>query len=235
MLKYLISVLFSIWLAVVPALAMPGMPTDTYVAVFTSFEFTSDWRGKYQPDFKFIYNSWSDFPYFLDEAVKRAEGKKLIVDIDCHGYTDSKHNNDGFYIFNLDTGKDEVASMGYVSKRIDEKLANRPNTIVLTEACYSGNVYYSTIRNNKSQGVYIENYNQIPKVPIYGVGSGFTNMYMTMFFQVKHNFHLWYYDLRCYEKFTPNNPEPWLNPNDPGMSLTTAAIQVVDKFIMENF
>lgn len=221
--KFILSLLLSIVVAVAPAFAMQGIPQSNYVAVFTSEEWSETWSDKYEPDMKYVYRSWDDLPVFIEMALKRSQGKTLVLDIDVHG------NDHGLALEDRNNHYLR-ASVGYLYTCLEKKLRGK-DCIVLLEACYPGNAYYKTIRGNKhEEGDHLDNYPNYPDIPVYCVGSGFSNIDKTMFLQFKHNFRLWWEDIRDYEGNTPKSHEIYLYP----FSLTTNMIYDFNVWIQNN-
>ncbi len=217
--KFLASILICISLVIcIPERLRNADLPDTYVAVFTSEEFVSEWAD-YSPDLKYVYKSWSDFPKFLDRAKKNAGHKKLVIDLDIHG------GFDGFYVsfktiktvkidlFNntclyipFETYDYERASMGYIYTELEKRFKNRKNLTVLCEACYPGNNYYTIRKNYKdiySNEFDSVNYSYYPDIPIYCLGSGVQNPDITMYLQYRYNLRKWWEDIRKYETAIP--------------------------------
>ena len=172
-----------------------------YVAVFTlpDKRFLQCWEGM-PVDFLMVGNTWDDFKIFCMEVQKRSKGAGVLVDIDCHG-------SDLLYM--QYEGKDciektYVASMGYILNQLREHLKGQVLELDV-EACNAGRVYRQTIRNNKPKheaGDIIENYDEIPPYPIYGVGEG-SNWSNSIFQQRIHNAQIVIYDLRQFELDRP--------------------------------
>lgn len=205
-----------------PNLAMEGLP-NYYVAAFTSPEFTSQWEDEFKPDMKYIYHSWGDLPDFIDKAKKEAGTRPLLLDLDVHGAESGFYVlTNQFYIYKgtkarfkfKDLSKQmivrnyERASMGYIYNVLDKKIGPLSRTTVLIEACFPGNAYH-TINNNdlNTNERYVQNHSQYPMMPIYCIGSGFSNPDITMMFQFKHNIRRFWHDIREYGARPPFFPE----------------------------
>ena len=242
--KFLISCIVSILALTTPApsFAMEGMG-NTYVAAFTSVEFEDQWSGSCEPDFKFVYHSWGDFPKFIEKAKEKAGNRPLVIDIDVHG------DEDGFYVYSpcivtyeSDDFPDETfiygyyekASMGYIYQVLESKLRHRKNTTVLIEACFAGNAYH-TIRGNKEESSYIKNYPYYPDIPIYCVGSGFANPDISMMLQTKYHINNYYKDIRDYEEEYPLPRETDIPGFPAHLTCSTLDLLFLDAFLRDEY
>lgn len=237
--KFLISVLCSILVFIgSPSFAMQGLPSSDYVAVFTGEEFNDEWVDKYEPDFKFIYHSWSEFPRFVQEAVRRAGTRHLVIDIDCHGNTEGYYVNTGRVRLHWEVNSGffpsiepiyEQASAGYIYSILESNIKNKKNTTVLLEACYAGNAYHTIRHNMKGAGKYMINYPWHPDIPVFCIGCAATNPDISMFFQYLSGDHWCWIDIRDYESKRPVlEPEVEVYEYLPHVSCTTLALMLFD-------
>ena len=97
---------------------------------------------------------------------------------------------------------EDRASMGYIYNRIKKVFGIRQNLTVCFDTCYSAEVYKRTIRGELpfTTADNIEDCDEVPEIPLYGPGDGFTHIPVIMYLQEKHRFKNWWVDLRTYDK-----------------------------------
>lgn len=173
--------------------------SQEYVAVYCSPEFAWVWKNKYHPDLLWVSHGFDDFDDFCRETRRRAGERPIVLDLDVHG------NDDGLYAYPEVNGsfKTSHTTMGYIVNQLVYFLGDK-HPVVLLEACYAGNAYQNTIRNNSRDEL---NYNPLPPFPIYGTGSGSVNWGTTVFIQYKYNLRLYFEDLRLYEQIPAKQHE----------------------------
>lgn len=202
--NWFISFLLSLCVVLInPVFVTSDILKDSYVAVFVSQEFASDWFPSLQRkeiNLLFTPKSWKDLSLFVKDIKERSGNSPIVIELDCHG------GDTGLSITNryLPLSHEQIMdsdTFGHVLDVIYQELGNRQVTI-LCEACFSGNAYANTAHRGQT-GWYIIPY------PVYGVGSGFSNYGSTVYLQTKNNVKLYYEDLRTYEykKPAPHEPE----------------------------
>lgn len=226
--KLLASILLVLMLMfTLPTQADSGVSCP-YVAVFTSAQFADQWEDVGKIDYMVKYHHWSDLPGFIEEASAnaKAEHRPLVLDLDVHGvyegtgfavWTGERYpmlslNTDGSIDVIFIDKRYEIASMGYIYTMLDTKLKDRKHTTVLLEACFPGNSYHTIRGNDTSTGAYSYNYKHYPNIPIYCIGSGFSNPDISMYLQYIHNDRKYWIDIRDYEEREPvlaNEVEPF--------------------------
>lgn len=154
-------------------------------------QFFDDMWTQEHPDIMVIGKDWR----YLDEFLKKVQdkynndSKELLIDIDCHGCA----SNGLLYLD--DTHK---ASMGSVLSRIEAFFPNRPNMVVVCEACYSGRCYKLTSRGSKDSDLPGE-ITGPPPFPVYGVFDWSVNVGNLQYLQYINHEHKFQVDLRDYE------------------------------------
>lgn len=166
---------------------------SSYLAVFANNGFQWEWRGL-NPDLEVYTTSWGDFDSFCRVVNHEAKDRPIIIDIDSHG--------DDVGLILATPTEAHIASLGYIVKEIHKRLPHRQVTLLI-EGCYSGRAYKRTIRGNKwfpkDPEDQIDNYEEIPDFPIYGIGSDTVNFGNFIFLQNKMQSYFYYEDLRQYE------------------------------------
>ena len=166
-----------------------------YLAVFCEADFMDEWTGEV-PNCLYPGKNWDDFKTFIKMVKKESAGRPVVIDIDCHGTTDSLYIEE-------DPTHGHVANFGYVLNQIDK--AHFKHLTVLTEACLAGRVYNKSIHvigDIHMDGDDFENYHQDkPSYPVYGMNSKNLNWNNFIFLQWKENkrFPEYFRDLREYQ------------------------------------
>jgi hypothetical protein len=221
-----LAILFFLLLPIVtcnPGIATQGVE-EYYFAVYSSKDLLDVWLiDKYYPDLLYQSDSWTNFGKFLTLARKCSKNKPLLIDLDVHG------NDGGLALKAEDRKIKSLASFGYVITEI-EKVLKGKKFVLLVESCYAGNAYKNTIRNNNpefliglKQGIeaFMTDYKKVPYFPIYGTGSGYSNVGNTMFLQYRYRYRKYWVDLRVYENMPAAEHE---SEDDSGWSKTTKDI-----------
>lgn len=136
-----------------------------YLAVFASPGFSVPWVAM-KPDLYIEADDWRSLDDFIDLVeVSTDPDQTIILDVDSHG--DDETNNlvlDGADTFSR-------ASFGYVINKLNRLHKTHKNLVVISEACFAGDVYNRSIKGYKktyhSKYLQIEN-SKNPKYPVYG-------------------------------------------------------------------
>lgn len=186
--KYIVTILTAFMMVL-----MTGGPSyaleDRCLAVFCTARMENFWPSL-KPDVLKVATSWDQFDDFLLETKAKAHGRKVVIDLDLHG-------NKYLYLITEDyrTGKTQVsaAGFGYVVNHILKYLPAE-DVILISEACYSGEVINTSLHNNKHG----ENYEGVPPFPIYGGSYNMMNLNNLVYMQYVTGCHVWFEDIRTY-------------------------------------
>lgn len=168
-----------------------------YLAVYCNPGFEIFWPT-INPDLLVVAFDWDHFDDFLRTIKKQARGRKIEIDIECHGddqlmlqYPDARA---GLMVT-------APTTMGYIVNHIERILGKEKVTLIL-ECCYAGKVYKNSIRNNKEG----ENCNHVPQFPIYGGSFNHMSLNNLIYLQYVTKCHRYFEDVRTYEtKEGPKN------------------------------
>lgn len=167
---------------------------------------------KVESDYKITLEDWNDFDIVLDSIKESAKGKPILLSLMVHG-------GDSGLFFQWEenysnTRHSDRASFGYVIKQIKKHLGSQVKLVVV-ESCYSGRAYKNTIRNNvvMSLADNIDDYESIPDIPIYGIGSASSNCGPLVYLQLRDKFRIpnCFQDLRDYDNLQkkPRELDPY--------------------------
>lgn len=170
---------------------------QTYLCVFSSIDQRNfhNW-DKFKPEVECYAYTWKSFPSVLRIAREETSKDQVIdVVIDVHG---------GEYLAICpDIGSDSYATFGYVVNQIEKELKDR-RVRLFCEACFGGNIYRESIRNNlPCYPPFNGECNHVPKFPIYGIKSGGISYGNVVYQQYYYHKIINFVDLREYEKARP--------------------------------
>lgn len=169
---------------------------QTYLAVYRSANFENIWFYDVKADLIEKSSNWKTFDAFLDQVEEKAGGRDVILSLSVHGSN---------YLTVGTQTKFSYASFGWVVNHIESHLSS--NVIVLCDACYGGDVYKNTIRQNtNSIADFSEDCDHIPPFPIYGHSANRIGIATFMIRQYLTGKHYFWKDLRDFER-EPSLPE----------------------------
>lgn len=170
---------------------------DKYLAVFcttasdkeTTETCIHDW-DRFDPDKLVLAKEWSQLEPFLDLVAKEAGNKPIILDIECHG-------NDSSGLLSTDIDGSDIASLGWLLKKIDSKLHGKDLTMVL-EACYPSQCMersLKVLRHLEYKNIHLDSFDDPITFPIYS-NLGNVNYNNLVYLQYHFNVRLYFQDLR---------------------------------------
>lgn len=172
-------------------------PEQTYLCVFASVDqkVMHDW-DKFTTDILLFTYDWKSFPAFLKVVESETRpGETINLVLDVHG--------DQFLTIVPENGNVSDASFGYVVSNIEKILKDR-KVRLFCEACFAGNAYRDSIRNNlPCYPQFNGECNHVPKFPIYGIKSGGLSYGNVVWQQFYYNRIVNFVDLRIYETLQP--------------------------------
>lgn len=170
-----------------------------YLAVFASPGFMMPWIA-IKPDLYIESENWNDLTDFLDLVEVSAGDRDVIIDLDSHG-------DPTLEMLALDGDNSfSECSFGFVINRLNKYYKSHKNLVVISEACFAGNVYAHSLNGYKkehhSRYLQIENAKR-PDFPIYGAWNlyGWGNL---AYLQYKFGQYVELYDVRNLKWKTPD-------------------------------
>ena len=145
------------------------------------------------PDVMVTAYSWEQFDDFLRQTKIKAAGRPIDLEIDCHGSRSAVIAYEDYR-----TGKSVIsgAGFGFICNHITKELGDQDVTVIY-EGCFGGRSYHDSIRGNKGK---TENFEGVPKFPIYGGSYNMYNLNNLVYMQYITGCRVWFEDLRTYNQ-----------------------------------